>query len=414
MVLKYKKLRLQMWGDLNLVKFYPKNWQSSLYHSGHTWILHTSIWHYWFLFTFIIAMNLFIIYIYKTISYQRADIRGTKSTGEKRRLAWPEMLVVLLPIYWALNIVTNALAYLRAVEGSCGHVLVSVQVNGFQWGWKYCYNDTLYTKLLNNPIIVGYNNIFFLKGPMLLSKDIKSYTLSYEVAYEEFDLTFNVENKIKHDNGWFMPTDERIDKSLWRYNINSIESIDLTAEHYFCRRWLKNLGRLESELELKVLNRKFQNGYWIISQGLNPDAGLFLEKLNKNTNKIEYTYVKDPLRLLRTSGALVLPTRSNIRLMGCSDDITHSWAVPALGIKMDCVPGRLFFFYTNIIREGIYFGQCSELCGWNHYNMPIVLYALPIEHFITWWEIELHALFNKKIENNNTEKHYKLINYKYK
>ena len=131
--------------------------------------------------------------------------------------------------------------------------------------------------------------------------------------------------------------------------------------------------------------------------------------------EIEYISIKDPLRLLRASGALVLPTRSNIRLMGCSDDVTHSWAVPALGIKMDCVPGRLFFFYTNIIREGIYFGQCSELCGWNHYNMPIVLYALPVEHFITWWEIELHSLFNKNIKDNeNNNKHYKLINFKYK
>lgn len=405
-----------MWGDLNLIKFYPRNWQSSLFRSGHIWILHTSIWHYWLLFTFIIAMNLFIIYVYKTISYQRADIKGTKSTGEKRRLAWPEMLVVLLPIYWALNIVTNALAYLRAVEGSCGHTLVSVQVNGFQWGWKYCYNDTFYTKLLNNPIKVGYNNIFSFQGSNLFKKSTDDFIIRHELEYSLIDLNYNTRWSSKYNYSWFLPDSELTEKRLKKYNINNNDNFNLTAEHYFCRQWLKKLGKLENEFDLKILNKKFQHGYWVISQGLNPDNGLVLEKLNNTTNTIEYTYVKDPLRLLRASGALVLPTRSNIRLMGCSDDITHSWAVPALGIKMDCVPGRLFFFYTNIVREGIYFGQCSELCGWNHYNMPIVLYALPIEHFITWWEIELHTLFNKKIRNtgNNSYKHYNLINYKYK
>lgn len=404
-----------MWGDLILVKYYPKNWQSSFYRSGHTWILHTSVWHYWLLFTFIIAMNLFIMYTYKTISYQRSDIKGTKSVGDKRRLAWPEILVVLLPIYWALNIVTNALAYLRAVEGSCGNVLVSVQVNGFQWGWKYCYNDTFYTKLLNNPIKVGYNNIFSFTGSSKLGKPESGYGLNCKIFYDEYDLKYSIDDKIIENNGWYLPNMEQLERDQWNYSSDNNDNFNLTAEHYFCRQWLKKLGKLENEFDLKVLNKKFQHGYWVVSQGLNPDSGLILEKLNKDTNEIEYIYAKDPLRLLRSSGALVLPTRSNIRLMGCSDDITHSWAVPALGIKMDCVPGRLFFFYTNIIREGIYFGQCSELCGWNHYNMPIVLYALPIEHFITWWEIELHSLFNKKTKNNeNNNKHYKLINYKYK
>jgi len=101
----------------------------------------------------------------------------------------------------------------------------------------------------------------------------------------------------------------------------------------------------------------------------------------------------DPLRLLRSTGSLVLPTRVLIRFLGTSDDVTHSWAIPGIGLKMDCVPGRLFTVYTNISREGVYFGQCSELCGWNHYNMPISIYAIPFEHFIVWWELELHTIF---------------------
>lgn len=404
-----------MWGDFTLIKFYPKNWQSSLSRSGHTWILHTSLWHYWLLFTFIIAMNLFVIYVYKTLSYQRSDIRGTRSTGEKRRLAWPEMLTVLLPLYWAINIVTNALAFLRAVEGNCGNTIISVQINGFQWGWKYCYSDTFYTKFLNLPLLVGYDSLLFIRKGSLWNKDekwVKTIDIgrsNYRMEYERFE-------EVNTYQVWRLGNAEKLLYWNWSYNKNKTALYDLTAEHYFCRQWLKNLGKIENEFNLNVLNKKFQHGYWVVSQGLNPDSLFLKEFWDSKKNKISFTVVKDPLRLLRASGALVLPTRSNVRLMGCSDDVTHSWAVPGLGIKMDCVPGRLFFFYTNIIREGIYFGQCSELCGWNHYNMPIVLYALPMEHFITWWEIELHSLYSKKIYNieSDSSKHYKLINYKYK
>lgn len=406
-----------MWGDLALIKLYPKNWQSSLSKSGHTWVLHTTIWHYWLLFTFIIAMNLFVVYIYKTLSYNRVDIRGTKSTGDKRRLAWPEMLTVILPLYWAINIVTNALAFLRAVEGNCGNTTVSVQINGFQWGWKYCYSDMFYTKFLNSPFQTGYNSLTSVNGLELYYNKNEKWIYKKNMKFKKTELTYKRLDIVEDILPWKLMNHKKSTKHHWSYNTdNSHYLYDLTAEHYFCRQWLKNLGRMENELELKVLNKKFQHGYWIVSQGLNPDNLLIIEDLNKKTNKKEYSIVKDPLRLLRASNALVLPTRVNIRLMGCSDDVTHSWAVPGLGIKMDCVPGRLFFIYTNIIRDGIYFGQCSELCGWNHYNMPIVLYAIPLEHFITWWEVELHSLLTKKVKNKYDEKinHYKLINFKYK
>jgi heme/copper-type cytochrome/quinol oxidase subunit 2 len=237
-----------------------------------------------------------------------------------------------------------------------------------------------------------------------------------DMSYIEHELFLNKIEILNIIKFWGIIDIANTESHQWRYNVKNRDNFDITAEHYFCRQWLKKLGKVENEFTLKVLNKKFQHGYWVVSQGLNPDSGLITENLNVKTNKIEYKFVKDPLRLLRASGALVLPTRSNIRFMGCSDDVTHSWAVPGLGIKIDCVPGRLFFFYTNIIREGIYFGQCSELCGWNHYNMPIILYALPLEHFIVWWEIELHPLFNKRVKNNGDKnsKHYKLINFKYK
>ena len=403
-----------MWGDFYLIKFYPKNWQTSFIRSMHPWLLHTTLWHYWLMFTFIIAINLFFIYSYKTLTYQRFDIRGTKSTGGKRRLAWPEMLVVILPFYWAINIVMNALSYLRVLEGSCGQILISVQVNGFQWGWKYCYSDTFYLKFLTQPIRVGFKSTTtFSDSFSYINRTdrwlIKNMQVRDWALFEYIGLGGKKKKLLTT-----ILNEESTWKLRWSHNINIKNNSDLIVENYFSRYWLKKFNKIDNEFNNKTLNKKWQHGFWIVSQGLDPNILLKKEKIDNNLN-ITYEIVRDPLRLLRTSGALVLPTRSNIRFMSCSDDITHSWAVPGLGLKMDCVPGRLFCIYTNIAREGIYFGQCSELCGWNHYNMPIVLYAIPIEHFIIWWEIELNALFNKKIfDKNNNYRTYKLINLKYK
>jgi cytochrome c oxidase subunit 2 len=93
---------------------------------------------------------------------------------------------------------------------------------------------------------------------------------------------------------------------------------------------------------------------------------------------------KGELRLLYVDNFVVLPTNTHIRIIITSADVLHSWAIPSLGIKMDAVPGRLNQVSTFIKRNGIYFGQCSEICGLYHGYMPIVIEALPMSSFINW------------------------------
>lgn len=80
-------------------------------------------------------------------------------------------------------------------------------------------------------------------------------------------------------------------------------------------------------------------------------------------------------RLLETEPSLLLPTDTNIRVLVTSDDVLHSWAVPSFAIKMDAVPGRLNQVFLNISRPGVFYGQCSEICGINHAFMPITIVA---------------------------------------
>ncbi len=92
------------------------------------------------------------------------------------------------------------------------------------------------------------------------------------------------------------------------------------------------------------------------------------------------------LRLLETDNRLVLPVQTNIRILVTADDVLHSWAVPAFGIKMDAVPGRINETWVRIEHEGVYYGQCSELCGIYHGFMPITVEAVSKEAFAEWVE----------------------------
>ena len=89
-------------------------------------------------------------------------------------------------------------------------------------------------------------------------------------------------------------------------------------------------------------------------------------------------------RLLEVDNRLVLPFRQVIRVLVRSGDVIHSWAVPRLGVKMDAVPGRINQLFTFISRPGIYYGQCSEICGANHSFMPIVLEVVGFKDFCEW------------------------------
>nr|AZL93349.1 cytochrome c oxidase subunit 2 [Pamphilius sp. ZJUH_2016023] len=89
-------------------------------------------------------------------------------------------------------------------------------------------------------------------------------------------------------------------------------------------------------------------------------------------------------RLLDVDNRMITPMNIQIRILVNSADVIHSWAVPSLGVKIDAIPGRLNQISMLINRPGIYFGQCSEICGMNHSFMPISIESIPSNIFINW------------------------------
>nr|WDA93947.1 cytochrome c oxidase subunit 2 [Phyllomyza sp.] len=89
-------------------------------------------------------------------------------------------------------------------------------------------------------------------------------------------------------------------------------------------------------------------------------------------------------RLLDVDNRTIIPMNSQIRILVTATDVIHSWTVPALGIKVDGTPGRLNQTNFLINRPGLFYGQCSEICGANHSFMPIVIESIPSKYFIKW------------------------------
>nr|ASU53183.1 cytochrome oxidase subunit II [Chaitophorus nigricantis]ASU53185.1 cytochrome oxidase subunit II [Chaitophorus nigricantis]ASU53340.1 cytochrome oxidase subunit II [Chaitophorus nigricantis]ASU53344.1 cytochrome oxidase subunit II [Chaitophorus nigricantis]ASU53345.1 cytochrome oxidase subunit II [Chaitophorus nigricantis] len=93
---------------------------------------------------------------------------------------------------------------------------------------------------------------------------------------------------------------------------------------------------------------------------------------------------KENFRLIEVDNKTILPYKFNIRLLISSEDVIHSWTIPSLAIKIDAIPGRMNQINMLMNRPGMYFGQCSEICGINHSFMPIQIESINLNKFILW------------------------------
>lgn len=98
------------------------------------------------------------------------------------------------------------------------------------------------------------------------------------------------------------------------------------------------------------------------------------------------------LRLLEVDNRIVLPSDTHIRLIVTSADVLHSWTIPSFGVKLDACPGRLNEASVFVQREGVFYGQCSEICGVNHGFMPISVEILPLDKYVFWVSSKLSLL----------------------
>lgn len=131
----------------------------------------------------------------------------------------------------------------------------------------------------------------------------------------------------------------------------------------------------EAEMTLKAIGSQW---YWSYEY---PDNG----DISFASNMVADKDLKPGQpRLLATDNPVVLPIDTNIKILLTATDVLHAWAVPAFGVKLDANPGKLNETWVRINKEGVFYGQCSELCGAGHGYMPIEVHAVSKEAFASW------------------------------
>jgi len=148
-----------------------------------------------------------------------------------------------------------------------------------------------------------------------------------------------------------------------------------------------------SELTLKIVGHQ-----WFWSYEISDFNSC--QKNNNNLKYVCYMLVLEGLpktnagyfRLLETNKRVILPTETHLRLLVTAADVLHSWTVPSFGLKIDACPGRLNQISLFIKRSGLFFGQCSEICGVNHGFMPIAIVALPTLQFHNYVSSKLEII----------------------
>uniref|UniRef100_UPI00315DB1AA cytochrome c oxidase subunit 2 n=1 Tax=Anopheles gibbinsi TaxID=2913601 RepID=UPI00315DB1AA len=137
---------------------------------------------------------------------------------------------------------------------------------------------------------------------------------------------------------------------------------------------------LMDEINTPSITLKSIGHQWYWSYEYSDFLNLEFDSYMIPTNELEM----NGFRLLDVDNRIVLPMNNQIRILVTATDVLHSWTVPSLGVKVDATPGRLNQINFLINRPGLFFGQCSEICGANHSFMPIVIESIPMNYFIKW------------------------------
>jgi len=161
----------------------------------------------------------------------------------------------------------------------------------------------------------------------------------------------------------------------------------------------KQLHIPEYDITIKATGNQW---YWSYEY---PDSEISFDSFMLTKEELSKHGYSDDEYLLATDNPVIVPVGSVVRMQVTGADVLHAWKIPAFGVHLDAVPGRLNEGWYKVDKEGTYFGQCSELCGLNHSYMPIVVKAVTKEKYKRWIEqatIEFSSVPN--IKNINLAK----------
>lgn len=370
-----------------------------------------------------------ILYTYKNVGFNKylnysSNIMKTGSYSNT--LLLQRVSFEALNLNWNLQLnkvnfnYLNTMKYLPNTFNNESNKLLYKYTNSFTYlnksyldknSLKNSYHPFRYSSLrkqthFKNPIV---HNIFFKASFYKFYYFLEMRTLDWKFFnYNKFYLNYYyINNYVDYNMGEFFENIRNLKKTHLNVKHFSLKKCFFTSENVLNIKFRKTnsleFNKQLSPIYFLVIKQKryiFKKNFFL-KTGIN---NLFYKNsyykyfkfVNNNlkTNQPLYRFFKiqnhnmnmvNNKRLLRTRRILVLPAHINISVITNSFDVVHSWYIPGLGIKMDCVPGRSTHHNLYINNFGFYYGQCAEICGRYHHHMPIRICALPFEHFLIWW-----------------------------
>lgn len=252
---------------------------------------------------------------------------------------------------------------------------------------SYFDETNRFSRVRQNQEFIGLRKIFINDDVIKNYISKQSDSVLKPVTIDFCNISDRIESKVKPHNNFMVMKQKRYKrrKLLKQFDV----SIPKKSLDYF----IKNNTNIPKKA--KFLLEK--NSAKFITKDLSNKYKIFM----KNKIRSDSSNIVVNRRMLRTKRTLVIPAHVNITAITNSYDVIHSWFIPGLGLKMDCIPGRSTHHTFYVDNVGFYYGQCAEVCGRYHHHMPIRICALPFDHFLLWWH---HFGAPKFIPNNFSKK----------
>ena len=374
---------------------YPRPWQVSFQKPATTMMegiidLHHDI------FTFLVIILVFVTFMIGTVlvRYQasfvsqnaRIPVMQYHNAHGVTHNTTLEIVWTIVPTLILLLIATPSFALIYALDEIVEPEL-TIRVVGRQWYWTYEFPDQVSFSV---PLTEEINQAFstWLVSPIapksVFPSGVVEETFSTEGVTEADLERFQVvlTNWTEDD---FLALEQKLERCLECVNNPSdpvlTEDSEMITDKALAAvlnaEEVKGLFALQGNLQMSIPGFSI-NSYIVATEDLFPGS----------------------FRLLEVDRRLVLPFGTNIRVLVTSYDVIHSWTVPSFGIKVDALPGRLNEYYLNLNYLGLFYGQCSEICGVNHGFMPIKVEVTTEDQF-RWWFLQTSLLENNPIKFRN-------------
>lgn len=413
-----------MWGGVFLETIFTGNYTFGFLGNRSNNLLHLTHWQYWFWFWFSWYLGLYYIvffnFFFKRSIYSRPKI----ATSFRSHGKWGDLLVCAVPLSWCFNILINSNFLLRLVEWQHNSTYFSLRVRGKQWYWLYLIESTFFKKVIETKQI-GWdswqnpqntitfadlelmrflnkeaNTTLWTKGNASMTTNIEATNiLPKNVANFPVHMGALKTNTFSVHTNFSTLINQPIFGCFTSYNscvIKTATTINPLAsgilEHgqfnknLFSPSLIDSRQKISNELLTAVFKQK---RFSYSSNNLSPKVTSIQPSPGRGNLDTFTPLLKNSFlfnkRLLRTNKVLLLPTNVNISIITNSFDVIHSWFIPGLGLKLDCVPGRSTQHTLHIMTPGFYYGQCAEICGRYHHHMPIRICAISTPHFLFWW-----------------------------